>query len=70
MGRDLSPILAPLMPWGDQYAPGPEGPPVVLTHRGDCGAPVHQRLSCEAGHELTSPREITTVPGPGARRIA
>jgi hypothetical protein len=42
---------------------------VVLTHR-DCGAPVHQRLSCDAGHDLTSPREVTTVPGPGARRIA
>ena len=45
------------------------GPYTVLTHR-DCGALVHQRLSCDAGHELDSPREITTVPGPGARRIA
>jgi DNA-binding HxlR family transcriptional regulator len=68
-GRDLYPIMVALMHWGDQYATGPEGPPVLMTHRG-CGALVRQQLSCEAGHELASPREVTTVPGPGARRIA
>jgi DNA-binding HxlR family transcriptional regulator len=68
-GRDLYPIMVALMHWGDEYVTGPEGPPVGLTHR-DCGAPVHLQLGCEAGHALTSPREVTTVPGPGARRIA
>ena len=68
-GRDLYPIMVALMHWGDQYVTGPEGSPVVLIHR-DCGAPVHQRLNCDDGHDLTSPREVTTVPGPGARRIA
>ena len=68
-GLDLYPIMVALMHWGDRYATGPEGPPVLLTHRG-CGEPVHLELTCDAGHELTSPREVTTVPGPGARQIA
>ena len=54
---------------GDRHAAGPEGPPVVLTHR-DCGEPVHLRLACNAGHTLDAPREVTALPGPGARRIA
>ncbi|HWG13428.1 MAG TPA: helix-turn-helix domain-containing protein, partial [Streptosporangiaceae bacterium] len=68
-GRDLYPVMVALMHWGDQYATGPEGPPVRLTHR-DCGAPVQLHVGCDAGHGLTSPREVTTEPGPGARRIA
>jgi len=68
-GLDLYPVLVALMAWGDEYAVGPEGPGVELTHR-DCGQPVELHLSCRAGHPVGSPREITTVPGPGARRIA
>ena len=68
-GRDLYQVMVALMEWGDRYAGGPEGPPVVLTHRG-CGEPVHLQLACDAGHTLGSPREITPLPGPGARRIA
>jgi DNA-binding HxlR family transcriptional regulator len=68
-GLDLYPVLVALMAWGDEYAVGPEGPGVELTHR-DCGEPVELHLSCRAGHPVGSPREITTVPGPGARRIA
>jgi DNA-binding HxlR family transcriptional regulator len=68
-GRDLYPIMVALMHWGDQHATGPEGPPVLLTHR-DCGAPVRLHLGCDDGHELTSPRAVTTGPGPAARRIA
>ena len=68
-GLDLYPVLVALMAWGDQYAVGPGGPAVELRHR-DCGEPVELQLSCRAGHPVSSPREITTVPGPGARRIA
>jgi DNA-binding HxlR family transcriptional regulator len=67
-GLDLYPVLVSLMAWGDQYAVGPEGPAVELRHR-DCGEPVELRLSCAAGHDVGSAREITPVPGPGARRI-
>ena len=68
-GLDLYPVLVALMQWGDQHAVGPGGPPVVLRHR-DCGEPVWLGLSCRAGHALASAREVTPVPGPGARKIA
>src|SRR6516162_4616196 len=41
----------------------------LLTHR-DCGAPVHLELRCADGHLVSSAREVTPVPGPGARLIA
>src|ERR1700722_9727678 len=67
-GLDLSPVLVALMAWGDEYAVGPERPAVELRHR-DCGEPVELRLSCAAGHDVGSAREITPVPGPGAPKI-
>ncbi len=68
-GLDLYPVLVALMRWGDQHAVGPEGPPVLLRHR-DCGKPVRLQLTCEDGHVLESARDVTPVPGPGARKIA
>jgi DNA-binding HxlR family transcriptional regulator len=68
-GLDLYPVLVALMQWGDQHAVGPAGPQVLLHHR-ECGEPVRLQLSCQAGHILESARDITPVPGPGARRIA
>jgi DNA-binding HxlR family transcriptional regulator len=68
-GVDLFPVVVALMTWGDKYAGGPDGPPVLLTHR-DCGAPVHLELACTSGHVLSSAREVTPLPGPAARRVA
>jgi DNA-binding HxlR family transcriptional regulator len=68
-GLDLYPVLVALMEWGDQHAVGPAGPQVVLQHR-DCGEPVHLQMACAAGHVVESAREITPLPGPGARKIA
>ena len=68
-GLDLYPVLVALMQWGDWYEVGPDGPPVLLRHR-DCGEPVQLQLSCRAGHVLESARDVTPVPGPGARKIA
>ena len=68
-GLDLYPVLVALMQWGDRYAVGPAGPPVLLRHR-DCGEPVHLQLSCRAGHVVESARQVTPMPGPGARKIA
>ena len=68
-GLDLYPVLVALMEWGDRHALGPDGPQVMLRHR-DCGEPVWLQLSCRAGHTLESAREVTPVPGPGARKIA
>lgn len=68
-GLNLYPVLVALMHWGDRYASGPDGPQALLTHR-DCGAPVRLQLSCQVGHILASAREVTPLPGPGARKIA
>ncbi len=68
-GLDLYPVLVALMEWGDRYEGAADGPPVLLRHR-DCGEPVRLQLSCAAGHVLESAREVTPVPGPGARKIA
>src|SRR5262249_7869709 len=70
-GKGLAPypVLAALMQWGDRYAADPAGPQALLTHR-DCGAPVQLQLACADGHTLASAREVTPLPGPGARKIA
>ncbi len=68
-GLELFPVVVALMTWGDKFAGGPEGAPVLLTHR-DCGAAVHLELTCTAGHVLASARDVTPLPGPGARRVA
>jgi DNA-binding HxlR family transcriptional regulator len=68
-GLELFPVLVALLEWGNKYAVSPSGPTVELTHR-DCGAPIRQELTCTNGHRLASAREVTPVPGPGARRIA
>ncbi len=68
-GLDLYPVLVALMEWGDRYETGTEGHQVRLTHR-DCGAPVELQLTCADGHHLESARDVTPLPGPGARKIA
>ncbi|HUC25501.1 MAG TPA: helix-turn-helix domain-containing protein [Streptosporangiaceae bacterium] len=68
-GIELYPVIVALLAWGDKYAAAPGGPAVELTHR-DCGAPVSLQLACSQGHQLGSAREVTPVPGPGARRVA
>jgi DNA-binding HxlR family transcriptional regulator len=49
-GRDLYPVIAALMRWGDRYLAGADGPPLVVEHHGHrfvaqltcatCGEPV------------------------------
>ena len=68
-GLDLYPVLVALMEWGDRHALGSTGPQVMLRHR-DCGEPVRLQLACEGGHIVESAREVTPVPGPGARKTA
>lgn len=68
-GLALFPLIVALLEWGNTYAVSPEGPLVELTHR-DCGAPVELQLHCTDGHNVASAREVTPVPGPGARMIA
>jgi DNA-binding HxlR family transcriptional regulator len=68
-GIDLFPVFVALMEWGNKHAAREDGPLVQLRHR-DCGAPVQLQLRCTGGHQLASAREVTPIPGPGARKIA
>jgi DNA-binding HxlR family transcriptional regulator len=64
-GRDLYPAITALREWGDKYLADPEGPSVLVTHRG-CGARVHTTIVCEAGHTVAA-EELDRTPGPSAR---
>ena len=64
-GADLYPVLTALRQWGDKYLVGPEGPQSLIIHAG-CGADVHAKLVCDAGHEVPV-EELERQPGPGAR---
>jgi hypothetical protein len=67
MGMDLWPVLVALKDWGDRYLADPEGPPLSTAHRA-CGAVVHVRMYCDAGHLVDSSRDVVPRPGPGARQ--
>jgi DNA-binding HxlR family transcriptional regulator len=45
-GRDLYPVIATLMHWGDKYLAGQDGPPLVLEH--SCGHQLVPELVCQA----------------------
>jgi len=68
-GLALYPLIVALLEWGNTYAVSADGPLVELTHR-DCGAPVQLEVRCAEGHRVASARDVTPVPGPGARMIA
>lgn len=68
-GRDLYPVLIGLLQWGDKHCSEPEGATVHVIHR-DCGEPVEAKVMCASGHELNSPSEGQTAPGPGAQAKA
>ena len=63
-GYELMPVIVALRQWGDAWAADEAGPPVVTAHR-DCGAPVHARMVCEAGHDVPV-TDMQMHPGPGA----
>ena len=52
-GRDLYPVIATLMRWGDKYLAGDDGAPLVLEHT--CGHRLVAQLTCQAcGEPLES----------------
>ncbi|MDQ0834557.1 DNA-binding HxlR family transcriptional regulator [Streptomyces achromogenes] len=65
-GRSLVPILIALNDWAEHWLVPPDGSTVTLLHR-DCGSPVRTGVTCTSGHEITTPSQVSAVPGPGAR---
>ena len=58
-GRDLYPVIATLMRWGDKYLAGDDGPPLVLEHT--CGHQLVAQLVCEACREPVRPGQARIV---------
>jgi DNA-binding HxlR family transcriptional regulator len=65
-GIDLWPVVVELLRWGDRHA-APEGPPVLIRHRG-CGGELGERRMCTRCGEPLGARDVRTEPGPGAKR--
>lgn len=63
-GRDLWPVLTAMRQWGDRHA-APEGPPIVVTHKG-CGHVAEAVMVCSACGEGIEARDLKVAPGPGA----
>ncbi|WP_067843706.1 winged helix-turn-helix transcriptional regulator [Nocardia lijiangensis] len=66
-GRDLYPVLATLIAWGDKWSAGTEGPPVVTVHR-SCGQHASGVVVCEECGEPLTAESVHWQSGPGARR--
>ena len=65
-GRDLYPVIATLLAWGDKWQADPDGPPALIVHA-DCGHVTTAKTVCaECGGELKSDNAVA-VAGPGAR---
>ncbi len=61
-GMELYPVLVAMLRWGDRWAMGEDGPPVVLVHKA-CGKPATPTLTCsECGEELR-PHDVRPRPG-------
>jgi DNA-binding HxlR family transcriptional regulator len=63
-GIDLWPVVVSLLQFGDRYY-APDGPPVVLLHKG-CGGHVDEHRICDTCGQRLTARDATREPGPGA----
>lgn len=68
MGRDLWPTLFALMQFGDRYL-APDGPPMVVLHRG-CGGELDDRRTCRRCGAAVDVRDVEVRVGPGEGRTA
>ncbi len=65
-GRDLFPVVAALMAWGDRWA-APEGKPLELVH--SCGAVATPTVVCDACGEPLALGGVRARRGPGRREV-
>ena len=65
-GRDLYPVIATMLAWGDRWLADAEGPPALTVHS-DCGHITTAKTVCaECGSDLNADNTRAVV-GPGAR---
>jgi hypothetical protein len=65
-GLDMYPLLTCLRHWGDRYAAGESGPPLLFRHR-DCGHVFDPVVTCSGCGMPVHPRAVEVLPGPGAK---
>jgi hypothetical protein len=68
-GRALFPVTTALLTWGDQWAPTPGGPPVLLVHD-SCGNITAPVLTCPHCHAEVTAANTHGQPGPGSNQPA
>ena len=66
-GRDLFPVIAAMIAWGDKWAAS-DGPPIRLLH--DCGEVAVPTVVCDKCSEPMTLRNSRAKAGPGLRRPA
>lgn len=64
-GRELLPVIAALMQWGDRHY-AEQGPPRLLLHAEDGGAAT-ATISCDACGRRLDPADVEPREGPGLR---
>ena len=64
MGRDLFPVIAAMVAWGDRWTAGEAGPPLLFIHRA-CGKAAAITGTCDQCGERLGIDDIDFVPGPG-----
>lgn len=65
-GRDLFPVLAALVGWGDRWEADDTGPPALLVHD-RCGQVSTPVTRCACCGEPMSADDVTPIAGPGHR---
>ncbi|MFD7653900.1 winged helix-turn-helix transcriptional regulator [Actinosynnema sp. NPDC059797] len=66
-GVELVELLMVMVRWGDRWAAGEAGPPVLYRHRA-CRRVAHVELRCSECGEPMGPADVDVLPGPGRRR--
>ena len=66
-GRDLYPVIASLVAWGDRWMAGKSGPPLELAHR-ECGHVMTPTFACSECGKALGARDVEARPGPELRR--
>ncbi|WP_030170692.1 winged helix-turn-helix transcriptional regulator [Spirillospora albida] len=62
-GVELWPAMMALMMWGDRHY-APDGPPLVVGHRG-CSGALTASFTCDACGASLGPSDVDPRPGPG-----
>ena len=69
-GLDLWPVLVAMIKWGDRHGEWPDGPTMLLAHKG-CGGEMDDHRICTRCEARLTVREVEARPGPGVtERVA